>query len=108
MFRRTPLTLAAISFGSLLVCAAPAFAGIVVVKTTIQAAIDDAHSGDTILVPRGTYAECPVVDKSGLTIAGPREAVIDATGCENGLTVGTGSFGTDPDTGLPTCPPISI
>jgi parallel beta-helix repeat protein len=62
----------------------------------------------TILVPRGTYAECPVVDKSGLTIAGPREAVIEATGCANGFTVGTGSFGTDPNTGLPTCPPISI
>jgi parallel beta-helix repeat protein len=110
MVRRTPLVLASpiATAVALLLGAAPALAGVIVVNHSIQAAIDAAHPGDTILVPRGTYHECPVVDKSGLTIAGPREAVIDATGCENGLTVGTGSFGTDPDTGLPTCPPISI
>jgi parallel beta-helix repeat protein len=109
MFHCTPLRFVRVlALLALLLCAAPALAGIVVAKSTIQAAIDAAQPGDTILVPRGIYTECPVVDKSGLTVAGPPDAVIDATGCANGLTVGTGSFGTDPSTGLPTCPPISI
>jgi parallel beta-helix repeat protein len=110
MFRSTPLPLArALALTAVLaLCATPALARPILVHGSIQAAIDAAQPGDTILVPRGTYAECPIVGKSGLTIVGTRDAVIDATGCENGLTVGTGSFGTDPDTGLPTCPPISI
>jgi len=109
MFGRTLLAPAfPFALGAALLCAAPALARLIVVKDSIQSAIDAAHPGDTIVVPRGTYTECPVVDKSGLTIAGPREAVIDATGCANGLTVGTGDFGTDPETGLPVCPPIAI
>jgi parallel beta-helix repeat protein len=109
MFRRTlPLASSIAITAALLLGAAPALAGVVVVKRSIQAAIDAADPGDTIFVPRGTYAECPVVDKSGLTITGPRGAVIDATGCANGLTVGTGRFSTDPNTGLPVCPPIAI
>ena len=80
----------------------------IVVKDSIQAAIDAASPGDTILVPRGTYAECPVVDVDGLTIRGSQAAVIDATGCSRGLSVGTGSITTDPGTGQRVCPPIEI
>ena len=109
MFRRTPLTTQPIAIlAALLLCAAPALARPILVRGSIQDAIDAAEPGDTIFVPRGTYAECPIVAKSGLTIAGSRDAVIDATGCQNGLTVGTGSFTTDPNTGLPVCPPIAI
>jgi len=81
---------------------------VIVVTTTIQAAINAANPGDTIVVPPGTYAECPVVDKDNITIQGSTAAVINATGCENGITVGTGSITTDPGSGLPVCPPISI
>jgi parallel beta-helix repeat protein len=110
VFRRTPLALTALaallSFG-----AAPALATgsqPIVVKGSIQDAIDAASPGDTIFVPRGTYAECPVVAKDRLTIVGPRNAVIDASGCQRGLTVGTGSITTDPGTSLPVCPPVEI
>jgi len=110
MTGRTRLPLARlISIAALLLlCAAPSLARPIIVHGSIQATLDAANPGDTILVPPGVYAECPVVSKSNLTIVGAREAVIDATGCANGLTVGTGSLGTDPGTGLPTCPPITI
>ena len=110
MFRRTPLALITAAV-TLLLCAMPALATgrpPIIVKGSIQDAIDAANPGDTIFVPRGTYAECPVVAKSGLTIVGSRDAVIDATGCRRGLSVGTGSITTDPGTGLPVCPPTMI
>ena len=78
------------------------------VTSTIQAAIDAASPGDTIVVPPGVYPECPVVDKSGLSLLGSPAAIVDATGCENGITVGTGSIEVDPGSGLPVCPPLSI
>ena len=40
------------------------------VDETIQAAVDRAHSGDTVLIPPGTYHERVVVDISGLTLHG--------------------------------------
>src|SRR5262245_9447687 len=104
MSRRTSLALALPLAAALLLDAAPALAGghrLIIVKTTIQAAIDAADPGDTILVPRGTYAECPVVAESDITIIGGPNAVIDATGCRRGLSVGTGSITMDPGTGLP-------
>jgi polygalacturonase len=78
-----------------LVAAAPAAAHTsrtIVVTTTIQAAVDAAEPGDTILVPPGTYRESVLVTKSHLTIAGSRAAVIDAAGFRAGIRVGSGSI----------------
>jgi parallel beta-helix repeat protein len=110
MLGRTPLTLArAIAIpAAVLLCAAPAIARTILVRGSIQDAIDSADPGDTIVVPGGKYVECPVVAEDHLTIVGPRDAVIDATGCSRGLTVGTGSITVDPSTGLRVCPPIEI
>jgi nitrous oxidase accessory protein NosD len=52
----------------------------ILVTTTIQAAVDAAQPGDTILVPPGTYRESVLVTKSHLTITGSPAAVIDAPG----------------------------
>ena len=62
-----------------------------VVTTTIQAAVDAAQPGDTVVVPPGTYRESVLVTKSHLTIAGSRAAVIDAAGFRVGIRVGSGS-----------------
>ena len=52
----------------------------IVVTTTIQAAVDIADPGDTVLVPDGTYPESVVVTEPGITIRGSRDAVLDGTG----------------------------
>ena len=52
----------------------------ILVTTTIQAAVDAADPGDTVVVPAGTYRESVSVTKPGITIRGPREAVLDGTG----------------------------
>ena len=55
----------------------------------IQAAVDAAGPGDTIRVRSGVYRGDTVrVNTSGLTIRGPRSAVIDASGAQFGMTVG--------------------
>ena len=54
----------------------------IMVSTTIQAAVDAADPGDTIVVPAGTYAESVVVTESDITIRGSRGAVLDGTGLD--------------------------
>jgi parallel beta-helix repeat protein len=78
----------------------------IVVTTTIQAAVDAAQPGDTILVPPGTYRESVLVTKSHLTIAGSRAAIIDAAGFRTGIRVGSGSISRGGP--VPTCPPLAV
>ncbi len=80
---------------------------VIVVTGSIQAAVDAAAPGDTIVVPPGVYEGGVVVDKSPLTIRGSRAAVIDAAGHEYGIEVGTGEVSTGPD-GNPLCPALSL
>ena len=54
--------------------------------TTIQAAINDACPGDTILVQSGTYSERVVVNKT-LTLQGVGSPVVDAGGLGNAFTL---------------------
>jgi hypothetical protein len=78
----------------------------IVVTTTIQAAVDAAQPGDTILVPPGTYRESVLVDKSHLTIVGSRAAVLDAKGTRTGIRVGTGTISRGGP--APACPPLAV
>src|SRR5436190_1824918 len=78
----------------------------IVVTTTIQAAVDAAQPGDTILVPPGTYRESVLVDKSHLTIVGSPAAIIDAAGFRTRIRVGTGSISRGGP--VPTCPPLAV
>ena len=78
----------------------------ILVTTTIQAAVDAAQPGDTILVPPGTYRESVLVTKSHLTITGSPAAVIDAEGFPTGIRVGTGRISRDGP--VPTCPPLAV
>jgi parallel beta-helix repeat protein len=84
----------------------PAAARTIVVGSTIQAAVDAASPGDTIVVPPGVYHEGVVVAKSGLTIRGTVFAVIDASGHDYGIQVGTGASGAPPV--FAGCPDLSI
>jgi parallel beta-helix repeat protein len=78
----------------------------IVVTTTIQAAVDAAQPGDTILVPAGTYHESVLVTKSDLTIAGSRAAILDAAGFRTGIRVGSGSISRSGP--APTCPLLAV
>jgi len=80
-------------------------AKVVRVTTTIEAAINAASPGDTIIVPPGTYHEGNlVVTKDDLTIEGSKAAVLDASGHSIGFRVGAGSITGDP----PICPALSV
>ena len=54
----------------------------IVVTTTIQAAVDAADLGDTVVVPDGTYGESVLVSEPGITIRGSRAAVLDGAGLD--------------------------
>jgi parallel beta-helix repeat protein len=91
------------------VVAAPATARVshtIVVTTSIQAAVDAAQPGDTILVPPGTYRESVLVTKSHLTITGSRAAILDAAGFRTGIRVGSGSISRGGP--VPACPPLAV
>jgi parallel beta-helix repeat protein len=77
------------------------------VTTTIQAAVDAAMPGDTVVVPPGTYRESVLIDKSDLTLRGSSGAVIDAHGFSNGIRVGSGEETPGP-AGFPVCPPLAL
>lgn len=80
---------ALVSISVPLVFAGGAAAKVVVVSTTIQAAVDLAVAGDTVRVPPGIYHENVFVIKSGLTIDGGGGAVMDGSGLagETGILV---------------------
>jgi parallel beta-helix repeat protein len=64
-------------------------ADVVVVTTTIQAAVDAAKPGDTVRVPPGMYRENVLVGKDNITIVGSVGAILDGTGLSgnSGITV---------------------
>jgi hypothetical protein len=70
--------------------AAPS-AGVVPVTTTLQAAINAAQNGDTVLIPAGTYTESLTIDKS-ITLTGVTSAttIIRAAGNQRVITVTSG------------------
>jgi len=67
--------------------ASPASARVLVVSTTIQAAVDASQPGDTVKVPAGTYSENVVVNKNGLTIEASPGAVLDGAGLSGGTGI---------------------
>jgi parallel beta-helix repeat protein len=87
-----------LTFTSLLIIISSSFAiirpvkaqaNIVVVFTTIQAAVDAANPGDTVRVPPGIYRENVMVAKDNITIKGESGAILDGTGLlgNSGITV---------------------
>ncbi len=75
---------------------------------SIQAAVDAAVSGDTILVRPGSYggnggAALVHVRTSGLTLRGSASAVLDASGYRHGVLVGE-----QPRAGAEPCPEPSV
>jgi len=85
-----------------LVTASPAIAqDVVVVTSSIQAAIDAASPGDTIVVPPGRYHESVRIGKSGITVRGSRGSILDASGLAVGIRAAAGPGG-------PGCPPPTL
>ena len=54
---------------------------------TLQAAVDAAEAGDTILLNAGSYAGNVTIDKAGLTIVGPNAGVAGGPGRANAEAV---------------------
>jgi parallel beta-helix repeat protein len=85
-------TLAALAL--VMLAAAPtAAAEDILVRLSIQAAVDTASPGDTVVVPPGRYHESVTIGKSGITVRGSRGAVLDASGFAVGIRVATGPGG---------------
>ncbi len=76
-------------------------------KTSIQAAVDMAQPGDTVVVPPGLYAGTVAVTQDNVTIHDSRQAVLDAAGQLAGLRVGGGEITQDAQ-GIPQCPPVAL
>lgn len=106
--RRIRSTLIAGSLFGLAALIAPAAAhagNVIVVTSTIQAAVDAADPGDTILVPPGTYFESVTVNKNDITITGSHGAVIDA---QNRIAIRVGTGRRTVVDGLRVCPAIAV
>src|SRR6266498_4788542 len=91
-----------LTFASLLIIISSSFAiirpvkaqaNIVVVTTTIQAAVNAAQPGDVVRVPPGIYRKNVLVEKDNITIKGQSGAVLDGTGLpgNSGITVRSSS-----------------
>src|SRR5258705_5641880 len=87
-----------LTFASLLIIISSSFAiirpvkaqvNVIVVTSTIQAAVNAANPGDTVRVPPGTYHENVLVAKDNITIKGQSGAILDGTGLpgNSGITV---------------------
>jgi parallel beta-helix repeat protein len=74
-----------------------------VVRSTIQAAVNAARPGDVVVVPPGRYHESVAIDKSAITIRGRRGAVLDASGFQTGIRASSGPIAPGP-AGFPVCP----
>ncbi len=88
---------AAMTFGM----APPAMAEEILVSSSIQAAVDAASPGDTVVVPPGRYHETVTIGKSGITIRGNHGTVIDAAGFAVGIRA-------TPGPGGPGCPASTL
>jgi pectin methylesterase-like acyl-CoA thioesterase len=84
-----------------LAAAPAASADDVVVVSSIQAAVDAAAPGDTVVVPPGRYHETVTIAKSGITIRGSHGAVLDASGFAVGIRASAGPAG-------PGCPASTL
>lgn len=89
-----PRRAAILALGAVLTTAAAAGARTIVVRTTIQAAVDQAAPGDVIHVPPGIYRENVQVAIDRLTIRGGRTAVLDGTGLAGSTGIRVAPAGT--------------
>jgi pectin methylesterase-like acyl-CoA thioesterase len=83
-----------------------ALADDIVVTSSIQAAVDSASPGDTVIVPPGRYHDSVRITKSGITIRGSRGSVLDASGFNVGIRAAAGLGG--PGCPSPTLSDIAI